>query len=96
MAKYRIKVEALDGDETLNMEYAEGIEADAFCIMADMEGKATVAMHKINIDNMATIMMHSSELLAAGVLAKAKKDIVDIGQKRDTDKIVRSLLGMED
>lgn len=96
MAKYRIKVEVVDGNEKLNDEYIEGIEADGFVIMTDTEEKARVALHNINIDTIANIMMKSTEILSAGVLAKARKDVIDIAMKAKKEEMFSKLIGLED
>ena len=96
MAKYRIKVEAVDCNEKLDQEYIEGINADRFVIMTDTEEKRQVALHNINIDTLANIMMGDTEILSAGVLAKARKDILDISMKAKKEKVFSELIGLVD
>lgn len=72
MAKYRIKVEALDPGEELRAEYRMGIECEGFCILMDQgEGKACSAMHDVGVLDIARILADSEETLKAAVLAKA-------------------------
>lgn len=63
MAKYRIRVESIDGNEELDEQYVNGIECDGFAILADKNGagRTCVAVHRINLVTLAAII-HSSDI----------------------------------
>ena len=63
MARYRIRVESIDGTEEMDEQYVNGIECDGFAILADKNesGSACVAVHRINLVTLAT-MIHSSDI----------------------------------
>lgn len=94
MGKYLVRVEAMDGEEKLDMEYTDGIECDGFVIVADQEDRNTVAIHEMSIDDISSAIADNDDLMAAGILAKAKREIVDIkksGIKNNLLDILRKL-----
>jgi hypothetical protein len=70
--KYRIKVEPINGnDEELDAEYRMGIECSGFTIIADKGGKACVALHNVNVMDIAMSIEKSAELIKAAYVAIA-------------------------
>lgn len=58
MARYRIRVESIDGSEELDKRYVNGIECDGFAILADRDGdgKAVSAVHRVSAITIAAMM----------------------------------------
>ena len=95
MGKYLIKVESMDMDEALCKNYADGIEADGFVIMADQGKTDCVTIHGLSVDEISNIIVHCDELMSAGILAKAKREIFEIGRKGKVKDALSRILGME-
>lgn len=85
----------MDMDQKLNPQYADGIECDRFAILTDSAERHTVALHEINVDILSKIIMDNDQLLTAGILAKAKREIVEIARKSEAKERLGRLLGME-
>lgn len=98
MGKYLIRVESMDMDEELDPRYAKGIEADGFAIIADRKDDTSVAMHNMSIDMLSNAFAHNTELLSAGILAKAKRDVVQMNARKNAGKLgeLFSMLGIND
>ena len=96
MAKYRIKVEALDGNEKLDKGYADGIESDAFCIIGKRGEVGHVSIHKMSVDMISDIIVENSDLMCAGILAKAKKEIGKIKMREEVPDLLRFLMDRRD
>ena len=100
MGKYLITMRSMDGEAEFDRTYAEGIECDGFCIMtkeSDDSNDGAVAIHKMSIDGMSEIIKRSPHMMAAGILAKAKRDSAEImhrGELDDKMRGIRELLGM--
>lgn len=91
MGKYLIKVESMDHDEALNQQYQDGIECDGFVIMADKGEGATVALHEVNIDTISNMIQGESKLMQAGILAEAKRKIMEMAMKDKAESKVEAL-----
>ena len=96
MGKYLIRVESMDMDKDLNQRYADGIEADCFCIVSQDGAKGNVAIHGMSIDTLSDTFTKNSDLLASAVLAKAKKDVVEICKRSKIEKSLKSVFGADD
>ncbi len=70
MAKYRIKVEALDPAEELRAEYRMGIECNAFCIIGDCDDGHDTSIHQMSVVQIAGIMSADENLIAAACIAR--------------------------
>ena len=70
MAKYRIKVEALDPAEELRAEYRMGIECDGFCIIGDCDDGHDTSIHQMSVVRIAGIMSADENLIAAACIAR--------------------------
>lgn len=67
MARYRIKVEALDPAEELRAEYRMGFECDGFCFITD----TGVAIQELSDMKIALSIARDSDLLTAAIIGKA-------------------------
>ena len=94
MGKSLIRVESMDMDEKLDRRYADGIEADGFAIIADREDDTSVAVHGMSIDMLSDAFAHNDQLLSAGILAKAKYDIVKLNMRKAASKLSELFAGL--
>lgn len=67
MARYRIRVESIDGSEDLDEQYVNGIECNGFAILADRDenGKSVSAIQGVNLITLAAMMEASKVYRAA-------------------------------
>lgn len=96
MGKYLIRVESMDMDKDLDQRYADGIDADCFCIVSKDGDKVNLAIHGMSIDTLSDTFTQNSDLLASAVLAKAKKDVVEICKRSKIEKSLKSVFGVDD
>ena len=100
MAKYRIKVEALDPAEELRAEYLMGIECDGFCIIGDCEDGHDTGIHEMSTVDLAECFSHDENLIAAACIAKGMAEARQFGEnikRRDAmSKLAKSLGLSED
>ena len=97
MAKYRIMVEEIpEAGEARDEEFAEkfskGIECDGFTFMAHKKDSFDVGIHNMNVDGISDGMKNSTQLMMAAVLAKAKRDVVEIGRNGEKNDFLKHLL----
>ena len=78
MSKYIIRVECLEDNEKLDAELAAGIEAKGFCILAETEERYLVSVDGLSVDGIANIITRDQNVLAAAILAKAKKEAAQL------------------
>lgn len=95
MGKYRIRIEALDGNEDLEQDYTDGIECDGFAILAHQDDGCQVALHQVSIDIISDMIVSSNKMCAAGILAKAKRELRDVMRKEKMDGLLDRLLGRD-
>ena len=81
MAKYRIRIECLDGSETLDEEYRAGVECDGFVLIEKHKDGFVVGIEDMSIDNISDAMRKSDKLLQSAILADAKARIREIEHK---------------
>ena len=97
MGKYLVKIESMDMDEQLDRRYTDGIECEGFTLIADGGESNIVAIHKMSVDDISDAMKNEDKLMSAAILAKAKKEIIDIAMRQNKGRdMLRTLLGMED
>lgn len=96
MGKYLIKVESMDHDEQLDQRYQKGIECDGFVIMADNGEGATTSLHAVSIDTISDMINGDSKIIQAGILADAKRRIMDIAMKDKAESKVEALKALFD
>lgn len=95
MGKYLISLRSMDGDVEFDTKFADGIVCDGFCVMANVDDKSsTVAIHNMNVDGISDVIKRSPLVLAAGILAKAKKDAANVCKDGERENMLRELLGM--
>ena len=95
MGKYLIQMKSMDGDAEFDKTYADGVVCEGFAILArDSENGNTVAIHGMNVDIMASIIKGSPQLLAAAILAKARKEAIDVCEADKHEQMLRKMLGM--
>lgn len=75
MAKYRIRVECLDGSEELDEEYRAGIECEGFTLITRMPDATGIAIEHMSVDGISDALRKQDQLMAAAILADAKERI---------------------
>lgn len=95
MGKYRIRIEALNRNEELEQDYTDGIECDGFAILAHQGDGCQVALHQVSIDTISDMIVSSNKMCAAGILAKAKRELRDVMRKEKMDGLLDRLLGRD-
>ena len=96
MGKYLIRVESMDHDEALDERYGNGIECDGFALIADSGKGYTTAIHKMSVDSISDGIKGDEKLISAAILAKAKREIIDISVKGERGKaMLKAMLGMD-
>ena len=81
MARYRIRIECLDGSEELYEEYRAGIECEGFALISRQKDGFNVGLDYMSIDNISDAMRKSDKLLQSAILADAKARIHEIEHK---------------
>ena len=95
MGKYRIRIESMDHDEVLDSEYVEGIECDGFVVLAHKGEGCKVAIHNVNVDIISDMIAGSRKVMAASVLAKGKREAIDMLRKDEMGDLMGRLLGRD-
>ena len=91
-----IKVESMDHDEALDERYGNGIECDGFALVADCGERYTTAIHKMSVDSISDGIKGDNKMMSAAILAKAKREIIDLAVKGERGKaMLKAMLGME-
>lgn len=70
MAKYRIKVEALDPAEELRAEYRMGIECNGFCIIGDHGRENSISIENMTIMELAEAIVNDEHMIHAACVAR--------------------------
>lgn len=98
MAKYRIRVEALDPAEELRAEYRMGIECEGFCIIGEHEKGHHTAIHNMDVVDIAQCMINEKELMECACIARgmfdAKEAARRFGEARIMSNLAERLSGM--
>lgn len=95
MGKYLVRIESIDGDEALDRDYVEGIECDGFVVMAHQGDGCRVAIHQVNVDIMSDMIANNTKVMAAGMLAKGKREAADMLRMDKMNDLLGNLLGMD-
>jgi len=95
MAKYRIKVEALDPAEELRAEYRIGIECDRFVILSEVEGRGSVeqALHNVNRIKIAEMIVSCNEMMSAAMIARGMLEADEYQDKMEKEQSLDNLIG---
>lgn len=92
MAKYRIRIEALDPSEELRAEYRIGIECDGFTIIGDLEDGSDYSIHMMSTVDIAEALANDEELLSAAIIAKAMADAKRMAREMKSEKALEALV----
>lgn len=96
MGKYLIRVESMDHDEALDERFGKGFECDGFAMIMDCGKKYMTTIHMMNVDGISDGIKGDDELMSAAILAKAKREIIDIAVERDRGcEMLKAILGMD-
>ena len=95
MDKYRVRIESMDHDEVLDSEYVEGIECDGFVVLAHQGEGCKVAIHNVNVDIISDMIAGSRKVMAASVLAKGKREAIDMLRKDEMGDLLGRLMGRD-
>ena len=91
MAKYRIKIEALDPAEELRTEYRIGIECDGFCIIADQGRTQDTSIHQMSTVDIAECMVNDENLMTAACIARGMFEARTVARKFDEEKVMQRI-----
>ena len=92
MAKYRIRVECLDGSEELDEEYRAGIECEGFVMINRREDYFGVGIERMSIDNISSAIAQNDKLTQSAILAEAKRRVYEMrGRERLSQAIFNGL-----
>ena len=91
MAKYRIKIEALDPAEELRAEYRMGIECEGFCIIADKEDGYSISIHHMGTVDIADCMANDKDLMEAVCIAKGMFEAKEAARRFSETRIMSNL-----
>lgn len=96
MGKYLVKVESMDMTDKMDEQYENGIECDGFILIANNGEGYTTAIHRMSVEGISDALMGDAKLMSAAILAKAKREIIDINVKEERgNAILKALLGMD-
>ena len=82
MAKYRIKIEALDPAEELRAE---------FCIIADDEDGHDTSIHHMSIVDIARCMSRDENMMKAVCIARGMFEARTVARKFDEEKVMQRI-----
>ncbi len=92
MAKYRIRVECLDGSEVLDEEYKAGIECDGFVLISRHKDGVGVGIERMSIDHISDAIAKSDKLAQSAILAEAKRRVYQMaGREMISKEIINGL-----
>lgn len=90
MAKYRIKIEALDPNETIKEDLQAGVECDGFFLGLDLEDEIRSIIYNLSSIDIAGIIVPDTKLLEAAIIARA----IDEGRLMRENREGRDLLSV--
>jgi len=95
MGKYLIQMKSLDGDAEFDKTFADGVVCDGFAILAhEEENGGTCAIHGMSIDGISKVISGNFQIMAAAILAKARRDADSVCAEGERKNMLRELLGM--
>lgn len=89
MAKYRIRVECLDGSNELDAEYRAGIECEGFVLINRQKDGFGVGIERMSIDNISDAIAKSNKLTQSAILADAKRRVYEMA---DRERISQAII----
>lgn len=97
MARYRIKVEALDPSaEELRAELRMGIECEGFVIMADQGDGGCTSIEHMSITKAAELMAGNAEMIKTACVARAIAEGRTYARELSVKGLLRDMLGGRD
>ena len=78
MARYRIRIECLDGSEEIDEEYKAGVECDGFALITRHKDGFGIGIESMSIDRISSAIKQSDKLMQSAILADAKRRIHEI------------------
>ena len=75
MARYRIRIECLDGSQEMSEEYRAGIECEGFTLIAKTKDATSLGIEHMSVDSISDALRKQDQLMAAAILADAKERI---------------------
>lgn len=97
MARYRIKVEALDPSvEELRAELRMGIECEGFVVMADYGDDGCTSIEHMNVIKIAELMAGNAEMIKTACLARAIAEGRTYARELSVKGLLRGILGGRD
>lgn len=97
MARYRIKVEALDPSaEELRAELRMGIECEGFVVMADQGDGGCTSIEHMNIAKAAELMSGNAEMIKTACLARAIAEGRTYARELSVKSLLHGILGGHD
>ena len=92
MAKYRIRVECLDGSKELDEEYRAGIECEGFTLIEKHNDGFGVGVEDMSSDSISDAIAQSNMLAQSAILAAAKLKVYEMeGRERISKAIFNGL-----
>ena len=92
MAKYRIRVECLDGSNELDEEYRAGIECEGFTLIEKHKDGFGVGVEDMSRDSISDAIAQSNMLAQSAILAAAKLKVYEMeGRERISKAIFNGL-----
>lgn len=88
MAKYRIRVECLDGSEALDEEYMAGIECEGFTLIEKHKDGFGVGIEDMSRDSISDAIAQNDTLTQAGILAEAKRRVYEMASRERISKAI--------
>lgn len=92
MAKYRIRVECLDGSNELDEEYRAGIECEGFTLIVKHKDRLGVGIEDMSRDSISDAIAKNDTLAQSAILAEAKRRVYEMaGRERISKAIINGL-----
>jgi len=88
MAKYRIKIEALDPNETIKEDLQAGVECDGFFLGMNIEDDNRSIIHNLSIVDIAGVIAPDTKLLEAAIIARAMDEARLTREGRERNNIL--------
>ena len=96
MAKYRIKIEVLDPNETIKEELQAGVECDGFFLGMDIGDANRSIISNLSIVDIAAIIAPDTKLLEAAIIARAMDEARmtrETRERRDILSVIKQMAG---
>lgn len=92
MAKYRIRVECLDGSNELAAEYRAGIECEGFALIEKHKDGFGFGVEDMSRDSISDAVAQNDMFVQSAILAEAKRRVFEMaGRERISKAIINGL-----